>query len=255
MSSVDALHSKFVQRRKEMKKLDLSHHVRLAIAENADPKNPVVLTEESAAKLGDIPKLLRAMACCYGSTLGEPILWGGAIYLEIFADADLFKIVRNMAGDLQITAIELHENAQRKPPRPLVQAVTHAHCVELLRCLSKTYHKTKLTAELLADNQVYELPHIGLADFTEPSATKSEQDFMRAKAIGVCVPKPDANIIVFSDMRTLELPHVDYPLSIDEIYMRVVKGDAMFIGNAELLKEGAFRALPGGELSSQQKLV
>jgi hypothetical protein len=238
-----------------MKKIDFSHHVRLAIAENADPLNPVVLTKDSAEKLGDIPKLLHAMASCYGSTLGEPAWWGGAIYLEITADADLFTTIRTMATDLQATAIELHENAQRKPPLPLMQAVTHPHCIELLRCLSKTYLKTKLVAELLTGDQIHELPHISLADFTEPSAKTSDQEFLRAKAIGVCIPELDANIIVLNDMKRLELPHADYPLGIDEVFMRVIKGDAVFVGDAKFLKQGVYRALPGGQLSSQQKLV
>jgi hypothetical protein len=238
-----------------MKKLDLSHHIRLTIAENADPKHPITLNKDSTEKLGDVPKLLRAMAACYRTTLGEPVLWGGAIYLPISAEADLFEIVSYMASDLAETAIEVHENARQQPPRALLQAVTRPHCVELLRSLSKTFEKSKLTAEIHSDDRVFELPHVDLADFTEPAPSTAGQKYVRAKVIGLCVPAGDANVILLGDMTTLEISHVDYPMDANEVFTRVIGGDAIFVGAADLVRKGVYRAVPGGQLTSQPKLL
>jgi hypothetical protein len=253
--SADALHSRFAHRRTKMKKLDLKHHIRLTISENADPKHPVVLTKDSTDKLADVPKLLRAMAACYGTTLGEPMLWGGAIYLSIFADADLFEIVGTMASDLKMTAIEIHENARQQPPRALTQAVTRPHCIELVRSLSKTFEKSKLTAELHSDDRVFELPHVAMADFTEPGPSAAGQKYVRAKVIGLCVPTDDANVILLGDMTTIEMSRVDYPLATDEVFTRIIGGDAVFVGAADLVRKDVYRAVPGGQLTSQPKLL
>ena len=231
-----------------------SHAIRLTFARNAEPGTPLPLNKESTRKLAEIPRLLRALAKCYGSKLGAPTLWGGHIHLAIGRDAELFDLNDAMVSDLATTAHELHENSQRQPPLPVTQAVTNPHCLELLRALAQTYYKSELTASMHVAGQTVELPHIALSDFTEPDTGYDSTRYLRAKVIGVCVPAQDANAVLLDDLSILELPTADYPHDVDEIYQRVVKCTAVFFGPTELIRKNVYRAMPGGTLQAQLTL-
>jgi len=237
-----------------MKALDLSHCIRLTFARNAEPGAPLPLDKESMDKLDHIPRLLRALANCYGSKLGDPTLWGGCVHLSLCGDVELFDLSETMISDLATAAQELHENSKRQPPLPLTQAVTHPHCLDLLRALAKTYEKSKLTAALDVAGKSVDLPHISLADFTEPDAENDGHRHLRSKVIGVCAPTPDANVVLLGDMAFLELPTAHYPLDVDDVYDRVVKHAAIFVGPVELVRKHVYRALPGGSLQVQLSL-
>ena len=237
-----------------MKTLDLSRCIRLTFACNAEPGTPLLLDKESMDKLAHIPKLLRALANCYGSKLGAPTLWGGCIHLPICSDNDMFDLSKTMISDLATAAQELHENSKRQPPLPLTQAVTHPHCLDLLRALATTYEKSKLTAALDVAGKIVDLPHISLADFTEPDAENDGHRHLRSKVIGVCAPAPDANVVLLGDIAFLELPAAHYPLEVDDVYERVVKHSAIFVGPVELVRKNVYRALPGGRLQVQLSL-
>ena len=73
-------------------------------------------------------------------------------------------------------------------------------------------------------------------------------------AIGVCIPRPDANVLLLGDLTFLELPTVHYPQGIDDLVEKVVKGSTTFIGPARLVGKNVYRALPGGTLQTQLAL-
>ena len=237
-----------------MKPFDLSQCIRLTFAHNADPGAPLPLDKEATDKLGHIPRLLRALAECYGSRLGDPTLWGGEIHLEISSDTELFDVTDNIANALTVSAHELEVNAQRKPPLTFTEAVTNVHCIDLLHALAKTYDKSKLVASLHVAGKTIELPHPELFVFTKPDTKNDNQRHLRAKVLGVCIPKPDAYVVLLGDMTLLELPTADYSLSIDDIIERVVKCSTIFIGPATLVSKNSYRALPGGDLQTQLSL-
>ncbi len=237
-----------------MKPLNLQHSIRLTFARHAEPDSPIDIDKEATDKIDQLPKLLRALEACYGSRLGIPKMWCGGIYLAICSDDELFDLGDTMASDLAVAAKELHENAQRQPPRPLTQAVTHPHCIDLLRSLAQVYDKSKLTATMHIAGKAMELPHIELADFTEPEVCKDTKRHFRAKLFGVCIPTPEANVILLDDMSLLELPTADYAYSTDELHSLVQTRAAVFVGPAEPVKKCVYRALPGGNLQAQLPL-
>ena len=93
-----------------------------------------------------------------------------------------------------------------------------------------------------------------LADFTEPDAENDGHRHLRSKVIGVCAPAPDANVVLLGDIAFLELPAAHYPLEVDDVYERVVKHSAIFVGPVELVRKNVYRALPGGRLQVQLSL-
>lgn len=231
-----------------------SHYICLTFVQDAEPGKPLVLDKEATEKLGEIPKLLRALAKCYGPTLSGPTLWGGVVHLSICSESELFDFTRQMVNDLETAGRELKENAQRKPPLPLMQAVTHPHCIDLLRVLSKTHEKSKLTALMFVAGNAVELPHIPLASFTEPNAPDIEHRHLRANVIGLCRPTVDSNVLVMADLKRLELPTACYAFTTDDLYERVVKASARFVGQVEIAGNNMYRAKPEGTLESQLQL-
>ena len=228
--------------------------IRLIFALNAEPGVPLVLDEEATDKLGHIPRLVRALAKSYGSQLGAPTLWGGGIEMDICSESELFDFTDSMAADLALTAYELEKNAQNTPPLAHSAAVTHAHCVPVLRAFASTFDKCELTASLHIGDRVVELPHLKMSAFVEPESQDDTERHLRVKVIGVCVPTQDANVVVLQDRTMLELPIADYPIAIDELYDRVVKCEARFDGNVKLGKNNVYRAHPGGKLQAQRPL-
>lgn len=237
-----------------MKTLDLSRYIRLTFAHDAEPGTAFQLNKESTDKLGELPSLLRALAICYGANIGEPIMWGGDIYLEIIKEPELFNLGDTMIDDLVLSAQQVIDNSLCQPPKPLAQAVTHQHCIKLLRTLSKAYEKTKLVAERRVEGNVCELPHVPMAAFTEPEPNVNNQRYIHANVRGLCIPMDDANVLIMDDMNVIELPLVHYAFDLDEIYQRVVKCTAVFIGPVEITRKGVYRALPGGSLEAQHRL-
>lgn len=84
-----------------MKPNNLSRCIRLTFAHNAEPGSPLPLDKESTDKLGQIPKLVRALVSCYGSRLSGPTLWGGDVHLSICSDAELFDVSDTMIATLR----------------------------------------------------------------------------------------------------------------------------------------------------------
>lgn len=229
----------------------LDRCIRLTFAQDVEPGTPLPLDKDATEKLASIPKPLRALASTYGSRLGAPILWCGGIHMPISDDVDLFDL-REMLEHLALAANELHVNAQRKPPLPLAQAVTHPRCIDVLRALAQTYDKCKLTAVIHVGGTTLELPQIPLSQFTEPDVDKDPVRHLRANLIGVCISTDTANVVVLADMTLLELAFDDYAYSTDEIHARVQSRTAVFIGPADLVRKGVFRAKPGGEFRTME---
>ena len=237
-----------------MKKLKLLQSIRLTFAHNANPGEPLPLDEDATDKLGHVPKLLRALVECYGSRLGEPMLWGGEIVMEICSNEDLFDVTESIASELVLTAHQLEENAMLTPPRALTAAVKNTHCIDLLRALATTFEKSELTASMQVANRKIELPHPKLSAFTEPKKPDDEQRHLRVNTIGVCIPQQDANVLLLGDLTFLELPTAEYPHGIDDLVDMVVKDSTIFTGPARLVGKNVYRALPGGKLHTQLAL-
>lgn len=226
----------------------------LTFADDANPGSPLSLDGTAMDKLGDIPKVFRVLAESYGPRLGDPILWGGGIYLEINGDGDLFDVVDSIANQLSLTANELEENAKRQPPLPLPQAVTNPRCIDLIRALSAAHQQSGLTVSLQADDRLIELPHPSPSSFTEPLKPTNDTKLLRVQIIGVCTPEQDANVVLARNMALVELPTLDYDFDVYGLVEKIIKGSAMFVGQATLTGKNRYRALAGGHLQAQMSI-
>lgn len=234
-----------------MKEIDLSRFIRLQFAREESPGSPIELDKDAMEKLGDIPRVLRAFAKSFGARLGSPILWGGSVHLAIIDNDQLIGFAGDFAGALIKTAGEIEQNSQRTPPLRLAQAASNPNCVEVLRALSTTHEKSGLIASIYVQGVAVDLPQLKPSAFTEPGPDGSNNRFLRTSLIGVCKPKPDANVLLLSDRSTLELPISEYPRSIDELFELVLKNTASYVGPAMFLGKANFRALPNGQLDVQ----
>ena len=225
--------------------------IRIMFARTDSPGSPLLIDQESAKKLGQIPKLLHAFTRTYGPKLGESTMWGGDIHIAIL-DVDAFDdLTSTMIADLTTTAEQLIANSCRQPPLPLNQAVTHAHCIDLLRALAQTFAKSRLTASLEVSGKSIELPHVPLTAFTEPGRVVENIRHIRSSVIGVCTPRPEANIVLLGDITLLHLPVAHFPYKIDELYELVLKQSAAFVGQVEIIGKNIYRAMPEGNLEVQ----
>jgi len=226
----------------------------LTFLEDEKPGSPLRLHREAMAKLGQIPMLCRALTQVYGAKLGEPTLCGGAVRMEIIPDAELFEGTGLMVAHLALSDQQVQENAQRQPPLPLAQAVTHAHCVDVLHALSKAHEQSGLVASLHSGNDVVELPRRALSDFTQPAVAEDTSRRINLDVVGLCVPRQDANVVVVANLTTIELPHDAYPYSVAELGRMIFEASTRFVGSAMGVQKGVLRAVPGGELLVQHRL-
>jgi hypothetical protein len=237
-----------------MKPFDDDQIIRIILADHAEPGGPWDMDKEAIKKLGTVPKVVQSFVDLYGSRLGSVTMRDGCIIIAIHRDQDLFGLDDTSVADIVLTAEEVKSNSTRQPPLALSQAVTHPHCLDLVRALSQSFAKTGLIVSLVVAGKADELPHIPPANFTEPEDSCSAKRHLRAKVSGVCKPNEDANIILLGDKTFLELPAAYYPYNCDKMYELAIKCDTVFIGAAELIGKGAYRALPGGELLAQPPL-
>lgn len=226
----------------------------LTFMDDEKPGSPLRLHKEAMAKLGQIPMLCRALIQVYGGKLGEPTLCGGAVRMEIIPDTELFDGKGEMVAHLALSDHQVRENAQRQPPLPLAQAVTHAHCVDVLHALSKAHEQSGLVASLHSGNDVVELPRRALSDFTQPAVAKDASKRINLDVIGLHIPRHDANIIFVGNNIEIELPHDAYPYSVLQLEQMIFHASARFVGYAKEVKKGVLRAVPGGELLAQHRL-
>lgn len=237
-----------------MKPFDDDQIIRIVLTDHAEPGGPWDMDKEAIKKLGNVPKVVQSFADLYGSRLGSVTMGDGCITITICRDQDLFGRDDTSVADIVLTAEEVKSNSTRQPPLALSQAVTHPHCLDLVRALSQSFAKTGLIVSLVVEGKADELPHIPPASFTEPEALGNANRHLRAKVSGVCKPTKDANIVLLGDKTFLELPIANYPYSCEEIYELAIKCDTVFIGTAELVGKGSYRALRGGELLAQPLL-
>ena len=218
------------------------------------PGSPIQLDKEAMVKLGQIPMLCRALMQVYGAKLGEPVLCGGAVRMDIIPDMELMDGTSEMVAHLALSDQQVRENAQRQPPLPLAQAVTHAHCVDVLHALSKAHEQSGLIASIHNGDDVVELPRRALSDFTQPEVAENTSKRVNLDVIGLCVPQQDANVIVVANLTIIELPNDAYPYSVDELGRMIFEASTRFVGYTKMVKKGVLRALPGGELVVQHRL-
>lgn len=228
--------------------------ISLIFSTDDKPDSPLRLHKEAMGKLGQIPMLCRTLMQVYGAKLGEPTLCGGAVRMEIIPDTELFEGTGEMVAHLALSDQQVHENAQRQPPLLLAQAVTHAHCVDVLHALSKAHEQGGLVASLHNGNDVVELPRRALSDFTQPAMAEDASKRINLDVVGLCVPRQDANVVVVANLTTIELPHDAYPHSVLQLQQMIFHSSARFVGHAKEVKKGVLRAVPGGELLVQHRL-
>jgi hypothetical protein len=229
-----------------------SQGISFCFADNADPTKPVELDDKALAKMGDIPKLCHAFAESYGATVEKPRLWGGAVRLEIRSEPDMFKsATASMMVDLTQSARELEDNAQQQPPLPLAQAVHHQHCIALLHEMARVHDKSKLVATLVMEDQEIKLPQVPLSAFTEPERPVEPAKRIHQSVNGLCRPRNDANVIVLTNLTTIELPFELFPYDVPELHSKIFENDAHFSGWAMPVQRGVLRAMPGSQLLEQ----
>lgn len=237
-----------------MKSFSTPEFISLTFLDEKESNTPLRLHKEAMAKLGQIPMLCHALMRVYGAKLGEPTLCGGAVRMEIIPETELFDGTDEMVAHLALSDHQVQENAQRQPPLPLAQAVTHAHCVDVLHALSKAHEQSGLVASLHSGSDVVELPRRALSDFTQPAVAEDTSRRINLDVVGLCVPKQDANVVVLANLVTIELPHAAYLQSVLELQQMIFHSSARFVGYAKEVKKGVLRAVPGGELLVQHRL-
>lgn len=237
--------------RTEMKDPDAAPRISLVFADGARPGSPLTLDENAVGKLGETPRLCKALAESYGTRLGEPILWGGGIYMDICDDSDLLGFAAGMVADLILTAEQLKENAQRQPPQPLVQAVTHRHCVDLLRAVTHARQKCGLVVTVDTDGHVLDLPRLEPSDFSEPATAEDIGKRINLDVVGLCQPREDVHVVILANLTALELPRGVYRYTLPELQQMIFGAHTRFVGSATPIEKGRWRAMPGGELPVQ----
>lgn len=237
-----------------MKKSELSNCVTLAFAKSVDPLKPIAIDKETVSKIAQLPTMIRSLIECYGDRLGTPQLLAGTVYFEINNDEELFDVASTIINDLVLTSQQLNENAKRQPPLPLAQAVTNTQCIDLMRVGAQAAQKAQLVAAVHHGGNAIELARVDPSVFTEPEPVENNSKYFRARVAGACVPIEDANVILLQNREMLELPLADYPFDANELWLRIVRGDAMFVGSAVRVRRDVYRALPGGILPSQLPL-
>jgi hypothetical protein len=235
-----------------MKKSENPRGILLVFSSEAKPGHPVPLNKESLKKLGELPKAIKALLESYGTTMGEPTLWGGAVHLEFCDESDLFEIASSMVEVLEKTAQQLSSNAQRQPPLPLAQAASHAHGVELLHALAQAFEKSGLVATLCTGERAFELPHVPLAHFTEPEKQDDRRKRINQELEGLCKPRNGANGVLLENLTILELPLEHYPYEAGELVEKIFLSTTYFSGWARAVRKGVLRAEPGGDLVTQE---
>lgn len=237
-----------------MKNFKSRQFISLLFSADEKPDSPLRLHKEAMAKLGQIPKLCHAFMQTYGAKLGEPMLCGGAVRMEIIPDSELFDGTGEMVTHLALSDHQVRENAQRQPPLPLAQAVTHAHCVDVLHALSKAHEQSGLVASLHSGNDVVELPRRALSDFTQPAVAEDTSRRINLDVVGLHIPRHDVNVIFVGNNVQIELPHDAYPYSVTELGRMIFEASTRFVGFAAVVQKGVLRAVPGGELLVQHRL-
>lgn len=232
--------------------IELSRTIALKFSEDT-PGIPLSLNKASLGKLGQVPRLCRALVETYGSRLGEPVLCGGAVVMEIRSESELLQDSRNLVADLALSAHQLNENSQRQPPLPLAQAVTHSKCIDLLHSLAQAHDRSKLIATLNLDGQLFELPQLALSAFTQPEPGKETRKLVNLKLIALCIPSHDGNVVLLENDTKLELPYENYDYDLGHLYQMIFTSGAHFSGWAMPSKKG-LRAMPGGELVAQPQI-
>lgn len=237
-----------------MRETELSKCIRLEFASVSNPRSPIELDQDALVKLGEIPRLLRAIARSFGARLGSPFLWAGVVYLEILSDTQLFDVAGEIASGLVTTAVQLEKNSQRTPPLPLKEAVDSPHCIKLLRALSSAHENSGLVASMDIRGEVMNLPQLKPSAFTEPDRDNPGSRYLRLQLDGVCKPTINANVVRLSDGSILELPVSDYPHTVYELFDLVVKNSASYSGPAASVGKLRFCALPNGRLDVQMDI-
>lgn len=237
-----------------MKSSGTCEFISLVFVDEKESNIPLRLHREAMAKLGQIPMLCHALMHVYGAKLGEPTLCGGAVRMEIISGTELFDGTGQMVAHLALSDQQVRENAQRQPPLPLAQAVTHSHCVDVLHALSKAHEQSGLVASLHSGDDVVELPRRALSDFTQPAVVEDTGKRINLDVVGLCVPRQDANVVVIANLTTIELPHDAYPYSIAELGRMIFEANTRFVGHTTEVRRGVLRAMPGGELLVQHRL-
>ena len=237
-----------------MTKSTSTQYISLAFAPGASPGEPIPLNAECMKKLDQVPSLVKAAIESYGTAVGEPMLVGGVVIIPIQEKEGLVKThALPLINDLRLTELELEANTKLQPPLPHAQALTHPHCVWLLKSLTKAHSRSGLGPIMETNGERYSLPHPDPSIYTEPERGEPEGKVLRSAVIGLCVPRQDAFVVVLPNCALLELPRDAYSESIVSLHEKIFDGDAMFEGLA-MITGKAMRALPGGSLISQRRL-
>ncbi len=233
---------------------DFHSSIKLSFADHSAPGTPLPLSQDNLKKLAQIPRLQSGFAKRYPSKLGDPILWGGAIYIPIADGNDLYGVAKDITSDLIQTATEIKVNATLASPLPLTQAVTHPACVEVLYSLALTHAQSNLTASIEIDGVDYPLPTIPLAAFTSPSESNTPSRAVKMSVDGVCRSTGEATRLLIDDGTHLLLPSHDYDVDAIKLLRSLLEGDVLFVGTIEEERKGIWRALPDGRIIHQNRI-
>ena len=108
-----------------MKPNNLSRCIRLTFAHNAEPGSPLPLDKESTDKLGQIPKLVRALVSCYGSRLSGPTLWGGVAAYTAAGQRAFADVENALAANVALQARAKQLDARVLENRRQVELAGH----------------------------------------------------------------------------------------------------------------------------------
>lgn len=227
----------------------------LRFSEEGRPGEPVSLTRTAIKKLCEAPHVLTALSDSYGKRLGEPVLWGGSIFMQVNPPGSaLDEHPEDTLRDFRLASSELIENAGGAA-LPLQLAVTPRHCIEPLRAIAHARERAKVETELKVGEECERFRDIAPKHFSEKPAEKDEIQRIRSAIDGVCRSTEDGNVVLLRNSARLHLPFEHYPMNSHELLERIEEHDTVFIGLARTTKRNTFVGLPGGELLTQQTLA
>lgn len=232
---------------------NLDNYFLLAFATGAKEGEPLCLSKEAAAALAQILKLIRAIVSAYGSRVGQPLLWGGYIYVEIIEEG-LVPFTNEIVQDLVTAIAQVEDNAVQQPPRLLAEAVDKHYCVDFLRAVSHARVHSDLAVSVVVDGDVFEIAPPSPAHFTEPSPADNDIRLLRLNVIGICRPTPDGNVVVLDNGNQMVLPTDQYRYDVHTLAELILWNTVTFVGPAKLVNKTTYFAQPGGTLKAQGHL-
>lgn len=129
----------------------------------------VPLTDSDLQKLQGIYGLYKGLQAVFKDRLGNPVLAGCEIRIDLKADPSLAGYTADRFSEqLEVTADQLKKNSARNEPLPHSKALTHVAAGKLLETLSSVHRKSGTSLIVCSGENRREAPVLDPTSFIQP---------------------------------------------------------------------------------------